>query len=79
MKKFAIIAIVGSLGLAACDGNADTPDPVEVDDSTANTNPNEPVAVGTMDEDSGEILATESGEVDETISEDGVAEAIDVE
>ena len=79
MKKIAIIALAGSLGLAACDGNADTVDPVETETEVVNTTPNEPVAVEPSTPEEGSSLTIDGGDVDATISEDGVQAEINVD
>ena len=79
MKKIALIALAGSLGLAACDGNADTVDPVELDSEVENTTPNEPVAVEPSTPEEGSSLTIDGGDVDATISEDGVQAEIEVD
>ena len=64
MKKFAIILAVGSLGLAACDGNTDSADPVEIVDDVENTTPNDPVAVQPGTEE-GSAMTMEVDETDD--------------
>jgi hypothetical protein len=79
MKKITIIALAGSLGLAACDGNADTVDPVETEDGVVNTTPNDPVAVEQSTPEEGSSLTIDGGDVDATINEEGVHAEIKID
>ena len=64
MKKFAVIAAIGSLALAACDPNTETADPAEIVDDVENTTPNDPVAVQPGTEE-GSAMTMEVDETDD--------------
>lgn len=77
MKKFAIPAICAALALAACDQSETTveaPEPTETETAVVT----DTVAVP-VDSEEGSSLSIDGGDVDATISEDGVDANIKVD
>ena len=78
MNKFAIPALAAALALAACDQSETT---IEADDGAApaesTTVVTETVAVPV--DDGGSSLTIDGGDIDATISEDGVQAEIDLD
>lgn len=81
MKKIAFIALAGSIALAACSQTEEAPAPAETGDTTIINEAPEvpPMMVDGETATDGSSLTIDGGNVDATVSEDGVQADIQVD